>query len=302
MRIPRRLTLESLWTASKADLNNKSRVFYNRDGLALLQSGNIVKLMQQMQVSAPFLVEDYRCGWVKSGSIRTVVNLREWEMSAGMIAFITPGTIVEPLGYSADFQLEGMGLSADLFRLLHGNRLPELFNGQMKDGRLLADEADLTIIRQLFRILWEIAHADRPDRAVLAGVVSSITAYYNVLFSALSPAGKTRSTSAHDIFDRFILLVNAHCRSQRSLDFYAGELCITERYLGTLVHQVSGITAKEWIDRAVLSLIKVMLCHSSRQVSQIADELNFPNASFFCKYFKRLSGMTPREYREEMLG
>lgn len=64
-----------------------------------------------------------------------------------------------------------------------------------------------------------------------------------------------------------------------------------------MVLSTSGVGAKEWIDRAVISTAKVLLRHSDKQTSEIADELNFPNVSFFCKYFKRLTGSTPLQYR-----
>jgi AraC-like DNA-binding protein len=67
--------------------------------------------------------------------------------------------------------------------------------------------------------------------------------------------------------------------------------------MSTLVKQVSGKAAKQWIDDAIITRIKVALRHSDKTVSEIADEMCFPNSSFFCKYFKRLTGMTTQAYR-----
>lgn len=66
-----------------------------------------------------------------------------------------------------------------------------------------------------------------------------------------------------------------------------------------MVQASSGVSAKEWIDRAIVAKAKVMLLHSDKQVAQIADELQFANASFFCKYFKRMVHMTPVQYRRQ---
>lgn len=60
---------------------------------------------------------------------------------------------------------------------------------------------------------------------------------------------------------------------------------------------VSGKSAKHWIDEATINAIKVQLRYTDKQVAEIAYDMNFPNASFFCKYFKRLTGMTPMDYR-----
>jgi len=63
------------------------------------------------------------------------------------------------------------------------------------------------------------------------------------------------------------------------------------------VRQASGITAKEWIDRAIVTRIKVELRHTDKPVAQISDEMGFPNPSFFSKYFKRLTGITPAAFK-----
>ena len=70
---------------------------------------------------------------------------------------------------------------------------------------------------------------------------------------------------------------------------------LTPRYLSTLVRQASGRTVMDWVNEAVMQEAKLMLRHTDKLVYQIADELNFPNASFFSKYFRRMAGMTPND-------
>ena len=120
--------------------------------------------------------------------------------------------------------------------------------------------------------------------------------YYHHLYS-LDAERKVIHSHATDIFNRFIQLVNGHVRQEHKLSYYADRMCITQRYLGSVVHEVSGATAKEWIDRALVTEAKVVLKHSDKSVAQIAEELNFPSPSFFSKYFRRLTGLTPAEYR-----
>ena len=57
--------------------------------------------------------------------------------------------------------------------------------------------------------------------------------------------------------------------------------------------------ATERLDRGVIATrIKIELKHTDKSVAQISEDMNFPNPSFFSKYFKRLTGLTPLEYRE----
>ena len=91
--------------------------------------------------------------------------------------------------------------------------------------------------------------------------------------------------------------MSQYALNQHALDFYASRLCVTPRHMSTIVRNVSGKTAKYWLDEAIINAIKVQLHYSDKQVSEIAYDMDFPNPSFFCKYFKRLTGITPLEYR-----
>jgi AraC-like DNA-binding protein len=63
------------------------------------------------------------------------------------------------------------------------------------------------------------------------------------------------------------------------------------------VKETSGQSAPEWIDQYVILEAKQMLKHSDLCIKEISDELNFANPSFFFKYFKKHTGMTPNQYR-----
>ena len=93
-------------------------------------------------------------------------------------------------------------------------------------------------------------------------------------------------------------LVSRYATQEHNIDFYAQRLFISPRYMSTLVKQVSGKAAKQWIDDAIIARVKVELRHTNKSAAQIADQMNFPNPSFFCKYFKRMTGMTTQAYRE----
>ena len=100
------------------------------------------------------------------------------------------------------------------------------------------------------------------------------------------------------VFNQFIQLVNQYASQERNVSFYADKLCLTPRYLNSLIWQASNRTVMDWINEAVIIEAKVLLEYSNKLIYQIADELNFPNTSFFCKFFKRMTGMTPLAYQK----
>lgn len=100
-----------------------------------------------------------------------------------------------------------------------------------------------------------------------------------------------------EYFKEFLELLGAHYKQERSVGFYAQRLCITPKYLTTLIKRISGKSVSEWIDSYVTIEAKTLLKYSAMSVQEIAYYLNFPNQSFFGSYFKRNTGMSPSQYK-----
>lgn len=102
---------------------------------------------------------------------------------------------------------------------------------------------------------------------------------------------------AGEYFRQFTELLGEHYKHERSVGFYARQLCITPKYLTTLIKRISGKSVSEWIDNYVILEAKTLLKYSNMSVQEIAYYLNFPNQSFFGSYFKRNAGMSPSQYK-----
>ncbi len=99
------------------------------------------------------------------------------------------------------------------------------------------------------------------------------------------------------LFQRFMRLLVEQEVKQRTVEWYGHELCVTPKYLSSVCRQVSGRTAFEWINQFVLADIRYQLKYTSRTIQEVADYLDFPNASFFGKYVRQHVGCPPKEYR-----
>jgi len=112
------------------------------------------------------------------------------------------------------------------------------------------------------------------------------------------PAPETSARSRNDeYFNQFMSELTKHYMQERSVGFYAGQLHLTPKYLTTIIRKTSGRTAAEWIDDYVVLEAKNLLKYSTMSIQEIAYCLNFPNQSFFGKYFRSHTGMTPSAYR-----
>jgi AraC-like DNA-binding protein len=100
------------------------------------------------------------------------------------------------------------------------------------------------------------------------------------------------------LVEKFLDLAQTHYKEQRELNFYADKLCLTPKHLSKVVRKTSGTTANGWIDNHVILEAKALLKSTDMTILQISEELNFPSQSFFGKYFKRCTGMSPSEYKK----
>ncbi|HEY9542518.1 AraC family transcriptional regulator [Prevotella sp.] len=242
-------------------------------------------------------LEDYRIGIVASGQGRVYINLIEHELSPDTLVFLTPGTIVQPLWINHDFTLKGMVLSIDTLHMAVGNQLPGFLNGERMAGLIAATGDQSDFLGTLFMSLLRSLRQQGASMKVVYALVAAILHAYDDLFQKQKLTQISQTTRERAIFDKFIYLVNTHGKHEHRLSFYADKLCLTERYLGVVVKQASGVTAKEWIDRAIMAAAQVMLKYSDLPIVEIAMRLNFPNPSFFNKFFRRMKGCTPMEFR-----
>lgn len=106
------------------------------------------------------------------------------------------------------------------------------------------------------------------------------------------------SEMINPLFQRFRNILTKEFVRHRSVNYYAGALHVTPKYLSRVVKSATGQTAGEWIDKAVLLEAKVLLQNKHLNIAEISDYLNFSDQSFFGKYFKNLEGVSPLDYRK----
>lgn len=105
-------------------------------------------------------------------------------------------------------------------------------------------------------------------------------------------------THRDEIFQQFMLTLYSNFREHRNVSFYATRSGVSQKYFSTVIRQLSGTSPSEWIERVVAGEAKSMLSDINRSIKDIAATLNFPDAPTFTKYFRRVTGMTPKYYRK----
>lgn len=106
------------------------------------------------------------------------------------------------------------------------------------------------------------------------------------------------STGSHKeiLFNKFLDMLGENYINERSVNYYADRLAITTKYLSSITTMFAGINASKLIDGFVVMQIIVRLYKNEDAIKNISEEFNFPTQSFFGRYFKRVTGIGPRDF------
>ena len=231
------------------------------------------------------------------GTTRGTVDLIPFQLSPGMMMVNVPGQLVTHFSASEDFGgtslvmtqhfVDSLGLPYN-FSLATSVREHPVLN--LKSGEFAAIQNYCNMVKGLLR-------EKRPFQAESLRHLTCAYAYS--LGSYLYRMAEMRKLSNEEVLmQRFLHELHIHYKEERKVAFYAEKLNLTTGYLSTLVRNISGKTASDWIENFVLLEAKIMLKSTNLTIQQISNELNFPSQTFFGKYFKRLAGLSPKEYRE----
>ena len=299
-REPQRLPLSSLDEMNVADFWIQGVRPYISPDFAVVFGSNTYQAMQGIfEASVPYRIDDFRFIVFRKGDVDVTANLLKYHISDNTVGFMGNGGIIQMDRISPDISISGLVVKEDYLRRAMGGRLPAALNGRLHNFYLQVSQHECELAGRMIAILHSMVDDPHHSREASASLIATIVNYIIGLFERYDTDVPTPQSREQDVFNRFIALVNEHCFDHHMLDFYADKLCITQRYLGTLVKQASGATAKEWIDRALINQAKVDLKHSDITVAQLADRLSFPNPAFFSKFFKRMTGMTPSQYKHQ---
>lgn len=242
--------------------------------------------------------------FITKGHCEADINLIHREVQAPAIINVSADRIVLPKKVSDDFEASFMVFSKRLTETISSTiRNLSMISLQSANPVIEILENDLNDFRRFYGNLRQLTSDPKREFQYEALLFSTIAFFYATVAKYYESMGHPTHNSRHNhIADRFLILLQDNFRRERFLDFYADKLGITPKHLSRMVKAQTGLSPVEWIGRYIILEAKVLLRSSNLNIQQIADELNFPSQSFFGKYFKKATGLSPKEYRISHLG
>lgn len=236
--------------------------------------------------------------FVKKGHFTADISLIKHDVTGPAFLNIENSQILEPGIVSEDFQASVIVMSKrfrdNLFMLM--SNMP-LYTVISRHPVVTVPEEMQPDIDKFFMHLRDILkYKDNPY--LIQALLFQLAAFmFESLHKCYAPFKNEIISNQGRMSDQFLMLAQQNFKQQRFLDFYAKKLEVTPKHLSRTVKNQTGYSAVEWIERFVILEAKVLLKSSTLNIQQISDELNFPSQSFFGKYFKKLTGMSPKEFR-----
>ena len=237
------------------------------------------------------------------GSAEIEINLEKRVITKNEIVLIALNSIVFHRKFSDDFRVALFSISKSITEdlLNYLRKYPPVFLLKPDFPSIELSNIEMEEAMSFFQIMWNVVedvendHRTEMLKHLLCALLVKIHGYASKYMNNTVPVSRKE-----EMVRQFFLLVSEHLKESKDVSFYANKLCVSPKYLSSLVKQIVGKPAKECIDYCVVLESKLML-RSSCTIQEISQELNFPNQSFFGKYFKKHAGVSPLHYRRSIL-
>ena len=265
----------------------------------------------------------------RKGKARLNVNYKDWELYEGAVITLFPNDVVElkvggdfksPQTENGDcrspetengdckspqtansFQAEILKYNPSLLREA-SLQLEQTVYSSLREDRCRQDTPVVTnIINGMFGLLkvyFDQSECTCISQLVLCQLKAFFIGFHEYLQrNPQYRPDEVKSYRVRELFNRFMMLLERDYKISRDVNYYAAQMNISSKYLTNIVSQVTGHTPKTIIDQYVILQLKLHLKRSTQSIKEMAWEFHFADVSFFCRYFKKHTGLTPQQIR-----
>ena len=235
------------------------------------------------------------------GKMRVRVNLKDMNIGPNDVLLINPGAIIDMVVCEGECRMAVIHIDVDKVEHKPSVKIMLQLRSIINNESVITHLSDNALsqfvdsYKSLRRVISDEGMRFKDE--VIIGSFQSLAAYWMNEIALENEMHKNVALSRNEqLFQGFIREVQKNYMVNREVSFYASKLCITPKYLGVVVAQVSGRRPLEWIRDYVILDAKAMLLSREYSIQQISQILNFPNPSFFSKYFREAVGCSPSKF------
>lgn len=234
------------------------------------------------------------------GECEMTIHLSKHKIEKNNIVTVLPKSFIHVHRQSHDCQLYIIGFGNEI--LNNANLFNSTVNylSSLIENPVVPLQPEVTeLFKDYFMLLIKMARMENinPNKEITSSMLLTILHTIGSIHQNISVSKRTFNRG-EEIVKRLIQYIIKHYSQERSVAFYADLLHISPQHLSTTVNKVTGKTVTDIIAKLVVTDAQAKLKSTDLTIQEIAYSLNFPDISFFGKYFKRYTGMSPKQYRE----
>lgn len=251
-------------------------------------------------LGVPYRGDYYKIGLCLGGTAELKANLETYAVGPGSLMVITPHVIKEWTHFSPDHDGLSVFFTRDFITASHNIDVATFnFLENARTHVLPLTPGQFSSLRASFEFLREKYHAPHPYRdSIVKNQLSSLLYEVVALYEQQQAVQRAGLSRGQLLTAGFKQLLGRHGVTERTVKFYADQLCITPKHLTETVREATGKTASEWITEAVVLEAQALLQNQQLTVAQVSELLHFADQSAFSRFFRKSRGLSPTAYKQ----
>jgi AraC-like DNA-binding protein len=226
------------------------------------------------------------------GESRAIVEGKEYHLKAPCLAIVMPNQTYCLLEASEELNLRAIIMS----NRFTANLMSSSLNRMVQKNPILEISSDIISFNTYYKVLLHAVKS--PIKSYRLETAQHLTMSMLYFYTRNLVKIENDKKRKEVIFDNFCEELRKHFSINRTIPFYSGRLGVSPKYLNDIVKEKTQITANDYIDKVTVTECKALLSSTEMSIQRISMLMNFSSYSGFGKFFKRMTGMSPTEYRE----
>lgn len=252
-------------------------------------------LSQYLKLPTPLLRADYNFLIIlNSGKYNQQIGVEDYEIDAPSVLFVPEGEAFSIKSINSDLSgyfilLENKSISPDVSKI----ELSELLT---IENLIIPDSENSIWLNNLCELLFNEVSTNSPNRNIGTGLVQAL------LHKIKDLSGNTKTfTRQKEIAIRFKQLVNENYINQKTVEFYARELGVSDNYLNRCVKSQFHKNCKHILQDTAILQSQILMFSTTKDISEICFQVGYDDPSYFSRLFKKITGQTPTEFKKRIM-
>lgn len=246
--------------------------------------------------------EAYKTGcymdiFLEKGSLTLILDMKEYVINSPTLILVQENQILQFLSYSEDISIHYIVVTPQIKKKFLTNSLRNIsYHNKIKTNHIFSlCEDDVMLFMIFFNDVRKyLSVTTTPYR--IEAVFYLLRSYY---FLSLKEKNENRLSNDVGVCEMFFALLDEYFLTERSVAFYAEKIHLSKGHFEHIVKEKTGSTPKKWIDEKLMKECKELLLETKIPIGIIAKKLNFNSIGHLSNFFKRVSGVSPWEFRHK---